>query len=149
MNFTRIAAVAALAAGLAACATVERARDRIVRVPNRCADQAVQIYFEPGAAEVTPEGRAVIRQAAEEARGCEVRRVDVVGLADAVGAPAANLELSKRRAQSVTAALASAGLPAGEFALAAEGDAGASTADGRAAPLRRRVDVILRMSSPG
>ncbi|WP_374469193.1 OmpA family protein [Phenylobacterium sp.] len=149
MNFARTAAVAALVAGLSACATVERARDRIVRAPDRCTDRTVQIYFEPGVAEVTPEGRAVIRQAADDARGCEVRRVEVMGLADAAGAPAANLELSKRRAQSVTAALANAGLPAGEFALAAAGDTGAATPDGRTAPLRRRVDVILRLGRAG
>ena len=38
-----------------------------------------------------------------------------MGLADAAGEPDANLELPKRRAQSVTAALAAAGLPAAEF----------------------------------
>jgi outer membrane protein OmpA-like peptidoglycan-associated protein len=142
----KTAAVAALVIGLAGCSTIQTARERIVRAPNRCADRAVQIYFEPNAAELTDEGRAVIRQAADEARGCKVGRVEVTGLADAAGAPAANLELSKRRAQSVTAALAAAGLPAAEFNVAAVGAAGAETADGRAAPLRRRVDVMLRMS---
>lgn len=146
MEMARMAAVAALAAGLAACATVERARERFVQLPNRCADRAVQIYFEPGAAELTEEGRAVIRQAAEEARGCTVGSVEVTGLADASGASDANLELSKRRAQSVTAALAAAGLPAAEFRVAAAGDAGSATRDGSTAPLRRRADVVLHMS---
>ncbi|HEY8615750.1 OmpA family protein [Phenylobacterium sp.] len=148
MDLARTAATAALVIGLSACATVEQARERIVRIPNRCADQTVQIYFEPSAADVTDEGRAVIRQAAADARGCKVGRVEVIGLADAAGAPDANLELSKRRAQSVTAALASAGLPAAEFSVGAVGASGAATADGRAAPLRRRVDVVLRMSRP-
>lgn len=146
MTMARVAAVAAMAAGLAACATIDRARERFVRIPNRCADQTVQIYFEPGAAEVTDEGRAVIRQAADEARGCTVGRVEVTGLSDAAGASDANLELSKRRAQSVTAALASAGLPAAEFRVAAAGETGSATADGSTTPLRRRADVLLRMS---
>jgi outer membrane protein OmpA-like peptidoglycan-associated protein len=148
MSLSRTAAVAVLVLGLGACTTIDRARERIVRVPYRCVDQTVQIYFDPGAAEVPDEGRAVIRQAAEEARGCSVGRVEVIGLADSAGGPEANLELSKRRAQSVTAALASAGLPAAEFRVAAGGETGAATADGKAAPLRRRADVVLRMSQP-
>ncbi|RAK57703.1 OmpA family protein [Phenylobacterium deserti] len=136
---------AGLAVTLAGCSTVQNARERLVRAPVRCVDQTVQIYFEPDAAELTSEGRAVIKAASEGAAGCEVRSVEVVGLTDATGAPQANLELSRRRAQSVTAALAASGLPAAEFRVAAVGDAGAVTADGRAAPLRRRADVILRL----
>jgi outer membrane protein OmpA-like peptidoglycan-associated protein len=141
-----IAAGLSASVALAGCASVKTARERIVRAPARCVDQTVQIYFEPGAAEVTNEGRAVIRAAADGARGCTVRAVEVIGLTDAAGAPGANLELSKRRAQSVTAALASAGLPAAEFRVAAAGEAGAVTVDGKAAPLRRRADVILHMA---
>lgn len=139
--------VGALAVGtLGGCQTIERARERLVKAPPRCQDQTVQIYFEPDVAEVTPEGRRVIAEAAALARGCTVARVSVLGLADAQGDPAANLELSKKRAQSVTAALVAAGLPAAEFDLAAAGQAGATTADGRTAPLRRRADVTLHMA---
>jgi len=139
-----LVAAAALVA-LAGCTT---ARPKAyVTAPARCADQVVQIYFEPQVAEITPEGRAVIAAAASQARGCKVTAVDVTGLADAVGAPDANLELSKRRAQSVAAALASAGLPPATFNLAAAGEQGAVTADGKARPLRRRVDVALRLSA--
>jgi hypothetical protein len=48
----------------------------------------------------------------------------------------------------VTAALASARLPAAEFRVAAAGEAGALTPDGKAAPLRRRADVVLHMAQP-
>jgi outer membrane protein OmpA-like peptidoglycan-associated protein len=137
---------AALALALAGCTTIENARARIVKAPARCPDQTVDIYFEPQSAEVTPEGRAVIAAAANGAQGCAVRRVEVLGLADAAGAPEANLELSKRRAQSVTAALAGAGLPPAEFRVTAGGQAGSVTAGGQAAPLRRRVDVVLHLS---
>lgn len=134
------------AVALAGCQTVRNARDRWVKAPPRCEDQTVQIYFEPDQAELTPEGRGVITEAANLARGCAVGRVSVIGLADAAGAPNANMELSKRRAQSVTAALVAARLPAGEFQVEAAGQAGAVTADGKTAPLRRRVDVTLHMS---
>lgn len=134
------------AMAMAGCQTVRDARERWVKAPSRCEDQTVQIYFEPDQAELTPEGRGVIAEAANMARGCQVARVSVLGLADAAGDPAANLELSKRRAQSVTAALVAAQLPAAEFQVAAAGQAGAVTADGRTAPLRRRADVTLHMA---
>lgn len=138
------ASLGALALG--ACTTLRDARARLVQSPPRCADATVQIYFEPDSDVVGPEGQAVIGQAAETARGCRVEEVEIVGLADAVGAPAANLELSKRRAQSVLASLAAAGLPASDFRLAGAGQAGAVTADGKAQPLRRRADITLRLA---
>ena len=137
---------AVLAVALSGCSTMEKTREAIVRGPQLCTDQTAQIYFDADSADLTREGRAVIAAAANSAKGCKVERVDVMGLADATGAPAANLELSKRRAQSVTAALAAAGLPAAEFHVAAAGQAGAVTAEGAASPVRRRADVILRLS---
>jgi outer membrane protein OmpA-like peptidoglycan-associated protein len=143
---TIVAAAMMLALASGGCASMKTGRDRIVKAPAHCADQTVQIYFEPESAEVTKEGRAVLKAAAAESRPpCRVASVDVLGLSDAVGAADANLELSKRRAQSVTAALTAAGLPAGEFRVGAAGQAGAVTADGKARPLRRRVDVVLHL----
>ena len=135
-----------LVLSLSACATVKSARDRIVRAPVRCADQTVQIYFEPNSAEVTKEGRAVLNLAAKDSQACKVSSVEVLGLADSVGAPDANLELSKRRAQSVTDALTAAGLPAADFKLAAAGQAGATNSKGDPRLLRRRTDVVLHLS---
>jgi peptidoglycan-associated lipoprotein len=133
------------ALGLGGCTTVKDMRARIVRTPSTCVDQTVAIYFEPQSAQVTPEGRAVINAAAKMAQGCTVRSVEVLGLADAAGAPSANLELSKRRAQSVTAALTTAGLPDAQYVTAA-GQAGATTAGGQSAPLRRRADVVIHLA---
>jgi len=135
-----------LVVGLAGCGTMRDARERIVKAPPRCADQTVQIYFEAESAEVTKEGRAVLSAAAAQAKPCRITGVEVLGLSDSTGAAGANLDLSKRRAQSVTAALTAAGLPAGEFKLAGAGQAGAVTTDGKAAPLRRRADVVLHLS---
>jgi peptidoglycan-associated lipoprotein len=132
--------------GLGGCASRPTGRDRIVKAAPHCVDQTVQIYFEAESAEVTKEGRAVLRAAAAQSQPCKVASVDVIGLADGVGTADANLELSKRRAQSVTAALTAAGLPAGEFKVSAAGQAGAMTADGKARPLRRRADVVLHLS---
>jgi outer membrane protein OmpA-like peptidoglycan-associated protein len=152
MTFRRTASVAivlfmGLSAGLSGCGSMPGARARIVKATPRCVDETVQIYFEPESAELTKEGRAVLAAAAAQSKPCRVTSVDVLGLADASGAPGANLDLSKRRAQSVTAALTSVGLPAGEFKVSAAGQAGAVTADGKAQPLRRRADVVLHLSA--
>jgi outer membrane protein OmpA-like peptidoglycan-associated protein len=77
-----------------------------------------------------------------------VDAVKVIGLADAAGDPAANLELSKQRAASVASAIMKAGLPAAEFELAAAGQAGAVSESGAVAPVRRRADVTLKLSKP-
>lgn len=147
-RFVILAAAAAVGlSGVGGCTTVQNVRSRLVKAPPRCVDQTVQVYFAPDQAELTPEGRLVISQAAQGARSCRVTAVEVVGLADAAGAPGANLELSRKRAQSVAQALAANGLPTAEFKVAAAGQAGAVTADGAAAPLRRRAEVTLRLSA--
>lgn len=141
------AAALALAAALGGCAT-QSAREKLVQAPSNCVDQRVQVYFEAWSAELTGEGQKVIDNAAANVRGCRLIGVEVLGLADSVGAPGPNLELSQRRAQAVTHALAAAGLPPAEFRVDAAGQAGAVTADGAAAPLRRRVEVNLRVERP-
>jgi outer membrane protein OmpA-like peptidoglycan-associated protein len=141
MRAIGVAALAALSLG--GCAT---SRNPLVRAPERCTDQTVQVYFEPWSAELTQEGRTVIDAAAKGVRACRVTAIDVLGLADAVGAPAANLELSHKRAEAVSQALAQAGLPPADFRLAAAGEAGAVAPNGAAAPLRRRVDVTLHVA---
>ncbi|HKR89565.1 MAG TPA: OmpA family protein [Phenylobacterium sp.] len=141
-SFT-VAALAATAA-LGGCSTM--GDSRVVRAPNRCADQTVQVYFEAWSSDLTPEGASVIKAAAQSVQGCQISAVDVLGLADAVGAPGANLELSQKRAQSVSKALEAAGLPAADMHLTAAGAAGAVTASGKTKPLRRRVDVTLHVA---
>src|SRR5437879_13632184 len=74
-----------LGLGLGGCAAMKTGRARIVKAPPRCADQTVEVYFEPESAEVTKEGRAVIAAAAREGRPCKVASVDVMGLSDSVG----------------------------------------------------------------
>ena len=134
--------------GLSACATVRSARDRIVRTPASCQDVSIPIYFEPDRAQLTPEGRRVIATEAARAKRCKVEVVKVVGLADATGDPAANLELSKARAASVADALMKTGLPPAEFDLAAAGQAGSMTAAGQIQPVRRRAEITLKLSKP-
>jgi outer membrane protein OmpA-like peptidoglycan-associated protein len=137
----------ALTLGLGGCASMG-GRAQLVKTEQGCQDVTVPIYFEPNQAEITRDGHRVLRMAAADAQGCEVQAVQVLGLADAAGEPAANLELSKRRAASVADALLQAKLPAAEFAVAAAGQAGSVTKAGDVQPVRRRADVVLKLAKP-
>lgn len=143
---------AALGAGLllAGCASApwSPTRAAIEALPPACADFQVSIYFERDQARVTREARSVLKSAGAMTRGCKVDRARITGLADAVGAPDANMELSRRRAEAVTRALIRAGLGKAEFDVAAAGDAGATTRAGASAPLRRRADIVFEISKP-
>ncbi|MNE15132.1 Outer membrane protein A precursor [compost metagenome] len=80
---------------------------------------------------------------ATQLQGCDVTKVQVLGLADArTGTAAVNQSLSERRARSVAEALVSAGLPAPAFEVAAAGAAGA-VVNGVNDPLRRRTEVLI------
>jgi outer membrane protein OmpA-like peptidoglycan-associated protein len=146
MTIGKLTTVAVLAMSLGACTTTQTSHNQVVRPVATCDTQTVQIYFEPFSADVTPESAAVMKAAAHSAAGCKVASIEVLGLADSVGAPDANLELSKRRAQAVTAALSADGLPNADFKVSAAGQAGAVTKGGQDRPLRRRVDVVMHLS---
>jgi outer membrane protein OmpA-like peptidoglycan-associated protein len=148
MNRIVSAAGVALVLGLGGCASMETMRGRIERTPRACQDITVPVYFEPDVATLTPDGRKVIDTAAAGARGCRVVSVSVVGLADAAGDPAANLELSRKRTAAVTEALIKAHLPAATFDLTAAGQAGAVTKGGQVQPVRRRADITLHLAKP-
>ncbi len=143
---------AALGAGLmlAGCASApwRPTRASIEALPPACADFQVSIYFERDQARVTREARSVLNSAGAMTRGCKVDKARITGLADAVGAPDANMALSRRRAEAVTRALIRAGLGKAEFDVAAAGDAGATTRAGASAPLRRRADIVFEISKP-
>jgi outer membrane protein OmpA-like peptidoglycan-associated protein len=145
---TKTAMIAALGLGLALGGCAGMGPGKLVRTAKACQDVHIPIYFEPDAADLTPEGRALIATEAGRVGPCKVDAVQVVGLADAVGDPAANMELSKKRAASVADAIVKAGLPAAEFDLAAAGQAGSVTKSGEVAPVRRRADVTLKLSRP-
>lgn len=140
---TGVAAVA-----VAGCASLPMKRADIVKAPASCQDFTVSIYFDRDSSNVTREARAVLRDASSMAAGCKIDKVTVTGLADAVGAANANLQVSQARAKAVEQALARNGFPTVEFSTAAVGDAGATTPDGQARPLRRRADVAVDLGGP-
>jgi outer membrane protein OmpA-like peptidoglycan-associated protein len=136
--------MAVAAMGLAACSHIPLPTGpKPAGLANVCEDFTVSIYFDQGAYRLTREGRAVLEIAANRARGCMIGTVEVTGLADAVGAPDANLQLSERRAASVTQALNRLGFK--DVKVQAAGEAGATTAAGADQPLRRRADLVIHL----
>ena len=137
----------ALGAALAVtgCALTPGVRDRsdLVVEPNACTPQRFDVYFRDGEAGLTDAARHAIGLTATQLQGCEIRKVNVIGLTDARGGPTANLDLSERRALAVTEALEAAGWPSPVFSLIVAGESGSVTADGASEPMRRRTEVLV------
>jgi outer membrane protein OmpA-like peptidoglycan-associated protein len=139
-----------LAIGLAAWGcqnTARRPAGPLIVAASHCEDINFPIYFEPRSSAITPEAASLIAAAKDQARGCKLTGIVVVGLADAPGGPDANLELSKRRAKAVAAQLNRRGFTNAEFREGAVGAAGASTPSGADRPLRRRADVSIHLAN--
>jgi outer membrane protein OmpA-like peptidoglycan-associated protein len=145
---TLSAFIAALA--LAACQTAPRAHyaGPLIAPATNCSDISFPIYFEPDSAAVTSAAEQLIASAHDRASGCTVVRIDVLGLADAAGAPGANLTLSQRRAEAVGRALRRHGFAGASVNQGAAGAINAVTASGVERPLRRRADVTIHLTTP-
>ena len=138
-----------LGTALAGCATHKAPPPAaVVATPASCVDVHFPIYFEEGSATVTPEAEKLVVNAQHRASGCTVTRIDVLGLADAPGGPAANLELSQRRAAAVAEALGRHGFSTSLIQQEAVGNAGATTDSGARRPLRRRANVTIHLTPP-
>ncbi|MGH7020881.1 MAG: OmpA family protein [Brevundimonas sp.] len=130
---------------LAGCTTpgAYKKRSDLVSNPAACAAKRFEVYFDQDQARLTTAAREAISLTATQLQGCDVTKVQVLGLADArSGTAAANQSLSERRARSVAEALSSAGLPAPAFEVAASGADGA-VVNGVNDPLRRRTEVLI------
>ena len=136
-------AVVGLAAAGCSMTTGARDRSELVSEPEICAPQRFEVYFRDGEAGLTDAARHAIGLTATQLQGCEIRKVNVIGLADARGAPNANLDLSERRALAVAEALTAAGWPSPVFSMVVAGESGSVTADGASEPMRRRTEVLV------
>ena len=120
-----------------------RDRSDLVAEPTACTPQRFDVYFRDGEAGLTDAARHAIGLTATQLQGCEIRKVNVIGLTDARGGPTANLDLSERRAQAVAEALEAAGWPSPVFSLIVAGESGSVTASGASEPMRRRTEVLV------
>lgn len=130
-----------VAAGCSLAPTMKRSD--IVAEPSHCTAQRFEVYFAENEARLTDAARQAIGLTATQLQGCAIRKVQVLGLADATGVASANQGLSERRAAVVADALAAAGWPAPAFEVGGAGDQGAVTASGASEPLRRRTEVLV------
>jgi outer membrane protein OmpA-like peptidoglycan-associated protein len=104
------------------------------------------VFFDFDRAELTPEGRDIVKSAAESAKSNGAARIVLTGHADRAGPANYNLGLSQRRADAVKAELVRLGLTATEITTQAKGEAEplVPTADGVPEPQNRRVEIVIR-----
>lgn len=130
--------------GLSGC-TVFAARPQAdFAATGLCRDVAFGIYFQPRSSSLSREARQLMKAQIKNMAGCQVTAVDVLGLADASGDPAANHIMAQRRSDTVTAVLAKYGFSQVKFMAA--GDHGAITSAGVIRPMRRRADLIFHLT---
>lgn len=142
----KIAMVALSGAAVSGCSMTTgmfRHRSELVAEPSACMAKRFEVYFADGEARLTEPARQAIGMTATQLQGCDIRRVQVMGLADARGGSTANLSLSERRALAVRDALTAAGWPAPAFDVTAAGEEGSVTDSGAREPMRRRTEVLV------
>ena len=105
--------------------------------------QKFVVYFEFDKSNLTPEGAKVVQDAAAAYKATGSARVAITGFTDAAGTQQYNLGLSKRRADTVRAALVRSGVPDGVIAEAWRGkeNPAVPTPDGVREPRNRRVEI--------
>jgi opacity protein-like surface antigen len=102
------------------------------------------VFFDWDRDTVTPEGHAIIQQAADAYRAGAPVQLQVTGYTDRSGSPGYNQRLSERRANNVAKALAALGVPKEQMVVSGRGenDNRVPTADGVREPQNRRVEIV-------
>lgn len=127
---------------LSGCAQVRKVSGRMVTTAP-CENVSTSIYFETGADQLSEPARQIVAESARMVSNCQIGELQLVGLADPTGTPAANVELSNRRAQAVLDAYVAQGVNIPRYNIVAAGERGATGAGGVVEPIRRRVEVTL------
>ncbi len=111
--------------------------------PPPSARKVFLVFFDWDRDTVTPEGMAIIQQAADAFKAGGTVRLMVTGYTDRSGSPGYNQRLSERRAGNVANALARMGVPRNQMAVSGRGenDNRVPTADGVREPQNRRVEI--------
>jgi len=104
------------------------------------------VYFGYNSAVLTPEGKALIKQAVDNIRA-GTAHLTIVGKADRSGAPAYNTKLSEARAKAVAQAAVAEGLPADRISVSWTGEQQlpVQTKDGVRHDKNRVVEIDTRM----
>jgi len=103
------------------------------------------VYFEFDKSDLTPEGGKVVQDAAASYKATGSAQIAVAGYTDLSGTQKYNLALSKRRADTVRAALVRQGVPDNVISESWHGkeNPAVPTADGVREPRNRRVEIVI------
>ena len=103
------------------------------------------VYFNFDKSDLTADGQKVIDQAVAAYKQTGSARVKVDGYTDLAGTQGYNMGLSKRRADTVSAALVKGGVPASAIGEAWHGkeNPAVPTADGVREARNRRVEIVM------
>ncbi len=108
------------------------------------AAEGLKVYFASGATSVSAEQTRVLDQAARLFRAGNPVVMVVAGGADAVGSPAANLQISLARANAVAAGLAARGIPVERLQVMGRGNSEMAVATYAPSRENRVVDITWR-----
>jgi len=97
------------------------------------------VFFTPNSIAMEPDAEALVRQAAAKAQATPRAPVSVLGFASPVGDSEANRALSRARAETVAATLASAGVPRERIGIRSRG----SVPYEDTAQESRRVEIVI------
>ena len=102
------------------------------------------VFFDWDKDTITPDGMAIIQQAAAAYQSGAPVQIQVTGYTDRSGSAGYNQRLSERRANNVAKALAGLGVPRTQMAVSGRGenDNRVPTADGVREPQNRRVEIV-------
>jgi len=113
--------------------------------PPPLARRVFLVFFDWDKSTITPEGMAIIQQAAAAFRAGGPVTIQVTGYTDASGSAGYNQRLSERRANAVAQAMVGLGVPRQQMAVSGRGknDQRVPTADGVREPQNRRVEIVF------
>jgi outer membrane protein OmpA-like peptidoglycan-associated protein len=104
------------------------------------------VFFDFDKSSLTAQGSEVVATAAANTKRGQVTTIDATGFTDRSGSAAYNLDLSRRRAETVKNELVRLGVPSSEIVVAwkGENDNLVPTADGVREPQNRRVTILYK-----
>src|SRR5215213_5718767 len=108
------------------------------------------VFFELDRATLTPNGRSVVSEAAQEFLRTGAAHISLAGHADRSASEAYNQQLSERRVEAVRRELVRLGVPDAAIMAAAFGETDplVQTADGVREPRNRRVEIEVPQPPP-
>ena len=103
------------------------------------------VFFDFDKSNLTADARKVVEAAAQTFKANGVARIELTGYTDLAGTQAYNLRLSKRRAETVAAALEKMGVPKSAVNVMWRGKENprVPTPDGVREPQNRRVEIVM------